>query len=110
MPGTNRHCWQGSTRSRARRTGVEEIEKLPAAERHLRTHEGHLTYLNDTDRKVIDGSIIEQLTFSGSWSSFASVWWTCESAGVTEVVYQPSGPDIERELTAFARMAEIEGG
>jgi len=32
-----------------------------------------------------------------------------ESAGVTEVVYQPAGSDIERELTAFARMAEIGG-
>jgi hypothetical protein len=25
--------------------------------------------------------------------------------GVTEIAYQPAGPDIPRELTAFARMA-----
>jgi 5,10-methylenetetrahydromethanopterin reductase len=30
-----------------------------------------------------------------------------ERAGVTEIVYQPAGPDIERELTAFARMAGL---
>jgi 5,10-methylenetetrahydromethanopterin reductase len=86
-----------------------EIEKVPAAERHLRTHEGHLTYLNDTDRKVVDGSIIEQLTFSGSVEQLRKRLVDVESAGVTEVVYQPSGSDIERELTAFARMAELGG-
>ena len=29
------------------------------------------------------------------------------AAGVTEVAYQPMGPDIVRELTAFARAAEL---
>jgi 5,10-methylenetetrahydromethanopterin reductase len=28
-----------------------------------------------------------------------------ERAGVTEVVYQPAGPDIPRELRAFAAVA-----
>ena len=27
--------------------------------------------------------------------------------GVTEIVYQPAGPDIERELAAFAKMAGL---
>ena len=43
----------------------ELIESVPAAERHLHTHVGHLTVLNDTDRKVINGSLIQQLSFSG---------------------------------------------
>jgi 5,10-methylenetetrahydromethanopterin reductase len=30
-------------------------------------------------------------------------------AGVTEIVYQPSGPDIERELRAFASAAGLTG-
>ncbi len=32
-----------------------------------------------------------------------------EQQGVTEVAYQPAGPDIPRELTAFARMAGLAG-
>ena len=85
----------------------QAIEAVPAAERHLRTHEGHLTYLNDTDRTVIDGSIIEALTFSGSAETLRRRLAEVEGAGVTEVVYQPSGPDIERELMAFAAMARL---
>jgi 5,10-methylenetetrahydromethanopterin reductase len=85
----------------------EEIEKVPARERHLHTHVGHLTYLNDVDRKVINGDIIRQLTFSGPPDELRKRVADFERAGVTEVVYQPSGPDVERELTAFARMAGI---
>jgi 5,10-methylenetetrahydromethanopterin reductase len=29
------------------------------------------------------------------------------NAGVTEVVYQPAGPEPERELRAFAKMAGL---
>ena len=29
------------------------------------------------------------------------------AGGVTEFVYQPAGPDLERELRAFAQMAGI---
>lgn len=85
------------------------IEEVPAAERHLHTHEGHLTYLNDTDRQVITGSIIEALTFSGTVDQLRKRLAEVDGAGVTEVIYQPSGPDIERELTAFATMAELGG-
>ena len=28
-----------------------------------------------------------------------------EAAGITEIVYQPAGPDIERELTAYMEAA-----
>ena len=31
------------------------------------------------------------------------------AAGVTEVVYQPAGPDIERELSAFASATGLTG-
>jgi 5,10-methylenetetrahydromethanopterin reductase len=85
------------------------IEEVPVAERHLHTHVGHLTYLNDTDRKVISGSLIQQLTFSGPVEELRKRLSEVEAAGVTELVYQPSGPDIERELTAFAHMADISG-
>src|SRR4029078_10608111 len=86
----------------------KEIERLPAEDRHLRTHVGHLTYLNDTDRKVINGAIIQALTFSGPVDVLRARLDEVARAGVTEVVYQAAGPDIERELTAFAKMAALE--
>ena len=87
----------------------EAIASVPAEERHLRTHVGHLTYLNDTDRKVIDGTLVRQLTFTGPEDELRRRLGELEAGGVTEVVYQPAGPDIERELRAFARMAEVGG-
>lgn len=84
-----------------------EVERIPREERHLHTHVGHLTYLNDVDRKVIDGTLVEQLTFSGPAEALRGRLDSVAAAGATEVVYQPSGPDIERELTAFAAMAGI---
>lgn len=86
------------------------IESIPAAERHLRTHVGHLTYLNDTDHEVVNGSSIQQLTFSGTQDELRTRLDAVADAGVTELVYQPSGPDVERELRAFARMAGISPG
>jgi 5,10-methylenetetrahydromethanopterin reductase len=87
----------------------EAIGAVPAGERHLRTHEGHLTYLNATDRTVIDGELIQQLTFTGTPDELRKRLADVEAAGATEVVYQPSGDDIERELSAFAEMAELTG-
>jgi 5,10-methylenetetrahydromethanopterin reductase len=88
----------------------KEIEQLPEEDRHLRTHIGHLTYLNDTDRKVVNGAIIQALTFSGPVDALRARLDDVARAGVTEVVYQPAGPDIERELVAFAKMAALEIG
>jgi 5,10-methylenetetrahydromethanopterin reductase len=84
-----------------------EVEQVPARERHLRTHEGHMTYLNDLDRKVMSGELVQQLSFTGAVDDLRGRLAGLDQAGVTEVVYQPSGPDIERELRAFAEMAEL---
>jgi 5,10-methylenetetrahydromethanopterin reductase len=88
----------------------QAIEATPATGRHLRTHVGHLTYVNDTDRKVINGSLIQQLSFSGPADELRKRIDDVASGGTTEVVYQPAGPDLERELVAFARMAGIASG
>lgn len=85
-----------------------EIEKVPAEERHLRTHVGHLTNLNDTDRAVMSGALIQAVTFSGSSEELRARLDEVARAGVTELVYQPAGPDIERELISFATMAGLE--
>ena len=81
------------------------IEAAPSRERHLRTHEGHLTYLNATDRRVVSGELIKAVTFTGEVSALRERIGQLPGHGVTEIAYQPAGPDIPHELTAFARMA-----
>jgi 5,10-methylenetetrahydromethanopterin reductase len=83
------------------------IEAIPAAERHLRTHEGHLTFLNHLDRPVITGKTIEAFTFTGEAPALCARLGQLAARGVTEIAYQPKGPDIERELGAFATMAGL---
>jgi 5,10-methylenetetrahydromethanopterin reductase len=81
------------------------IEAIPERERHLRTHEGHLTYLNALDRPVVSGDLIEKFTFTGQPGVLRERLRDLAARGVTEIAYQPKGPDIPRELTAFAAMA-----
>jgi 5,10-methylenetetrahydromethanopterin reductase len=81
------------------------IEAIPERERHLRTHEGHLTFLNDLDRPVVGARLIEAFTFTGEANALRARLGRLADQGVTELAYQPKGPDIARELSAFAAMA-----
>ncbi len=83
------------------------IEAIPERERHLRAHEGHLTYVNAIDRPVVSGELIRAFTFSGEAAALRERLADLAARGVTEIAYQPKGPDIARELTAFAAMAGI---
>jgi 5,10-methylenetetrahydromethanopterin reductase len=85
------------------------IEAIPEAERHLRTHEGHLTFLNDLDRPVVGGEAIRTFTFTGEAPALRARLDRLTAQGVTEIAYQPKGPDIPRELAAFAAMAGLGG-
>jgi 5,10-methylenetetrahydromethanopterin reductase len=86
------------------------IEAVPLRERHLHTHLGHLTYVNPTDRAVITGEVIRAYTFTGEAAALRARIDQLAERGVTEIAFQPAGPDIPRELTAFARMAGLPAG
>jgi len=83
------------------------IEAVAPRERHLHTHLGHLTYVNPIDRGVITGDVIRAYTFTGEATALRARMDQLASRGVTEIAYQPAGPDIPREMTAFARMAGL---
>jgi 5,10-methylenetetrahydromethanopterin reductase len=85
------------------------IEAIPERERHLRTHEGHLTFLNDLDRPVVRGEIIKTFTFTDEAPALRTRLGQLAERGVTEVAYQPKGADLPRELRAFAAMAGLRG-
>ena len=83
-----------------------ELEKLPADERHLAVHEGHLVEVSALDRPHI-ASGLGALTFSGTQAQLRERIAQLASEGLTELVYQPLGPDIPGELDAFAKMAGL---
>jgi 5,10-methylenetetrahydromethanopterin reductase len=76
----------------------------PVGERHLAVHEGHLVAVTDRDRPLLGvaGKALLDGRFSGSASEIASWLEVIGALGVTEVAYNPTGPDIARELQAFA--------
>jgi 5,10-methylenetetrahydromethanopterin reductase len=82
----------------------------PEEERHLFTFEGHATHLSERDHALlehvgIDGPISNVLMMKvGDPSAMKQALARLAEAGHQEVVYNPSGPDVARELEAFARV------
>jgi 5,10-methylenetetrahydromethanopterin reductase len=80
-------------------------EGLPAASRHLDIHASHLVGLNPLDEGVVTGEAMAALGVAAGAGAWRERLAASEAAGVTEVVFQPAGPDIPRELEAFMAMA-----
>jgi hypothetical protein len=59
------------------------------------------------DRAVVTGEVLGPLGVALDADAWRARLAASEGAGVTEIVYQPAGPDIERELTAFARVTGL---
>jgi 5,10-methylenetetrahydromethanopterin reductase len=84
------------------------IEAVPERDRHLVTHEGHLVELTSTDEAAVlqAADLIPTMSFSGTAEVLRTKVAELETVGVTEIAYQPAGPDIDGEL---ARMATALG-
>ena len=82
------------------RQWVDAIQAIPAAERHLVTHEGHLVRLTAVDEEAVAlaADLLPQFTFSGTATQLRDRVAEYEAGGVTELVYQPAGPDVAVEL------------
>jgi 5,10-methylenetetrahydromethanopterin reductase len=84
------------------RTWREAIETVPQARRHLATHEGHLVEVSDRDRPAVkEGIGLLSRTMTGSATEIRTRVRDLADTGVTEIVYQPAGRDIPRELERF---------
>jgi 5,10-methylenetetrahydromethanopterin reductase len=83
------------------------VEALPARTRHLAIHAGHLVALNDLDRPLVHGQLLRDFGLALTVEEFRSRLARWRDEGMTEIAYQPAGPDIPRELRAFARMAGL---
>ena len=90
------------------REWVDAIQAIPAAERHLVTHEGHLVRLTAVDEEAVAlaADLLPQFTFSGTKAQLRERVAEYAAGGVTELVYQPAGSDVVGEL---ARMMDAVG-
>jgi 5,10-methylenetetrahydromethanopterin reductase len=93
--------------------GAEWRAKLesmrPEGERHLTVHEGHATTVTDLDRILVEaaGDGIVGLGWVAEADAIRAKLAEAEVAGSTEIIFAPSGPDIERELRVFAEVAGL---
>ncbi|WP_208876328.1 hypothetical protein [Streptomyces armeniacus] len=79
----------------------EELEALaPEDERHLLTFEGHVTHLPRRDRRLLEHIDVRRMV--GDAGRVSGQLTRLASSGFQEVVYTPTGPDVPRELRAFA--------
>ena len=89
---------------------LEVIEAAPEATRHLTVHEGHAVESNDADRQIAEESrALWSRGLTGDADEIRRRVDKLEGLGVDELVYQPAGPDIARELTALAAALEVTG-
>jgi 5,10-methylenetetrahydromethanopterin reductase len=91
---------------------LEEIERVPEAERHLAVHEQHCVGLSAADAAAwAEGAhgLLKAVTVSGTRDEVRQRLETLAEQGVTEVVYQPAGPAIRRELESFMAAANTSG-
>jgi len=92
----------------AGRVWLDTINQTPEPDRHLAVHHQHLVGLNQADEAAwAAGSwaAIPATTVTGSAAELSERLAAFAEAGITEVVYQPTGPEIARELEAFMTAA-----
>jgi 5,10-methylenetetrahydromethanopterin reductase len=89
----------------------ESIEAYPDNERHLAIHEGHLVKADSRDEPHVAEliQIASSMALTGTADQIPEKITGFEAVGVTELVYQPAGSDIERELHAFASAVGLAG-
>jgi 5,10-methylenetetrahydromethanopterin reductase len=87
---------------------LDVVNQTPEQERHLAVHDHHLVSLNAADQAAwAAGSwaAIPTTTVTGSAAQLADRLAEYAEQGITEILYQPTGPDIAHELEAFIAAA-----
>jgi len=82
---------------------MRSYSDVPEGHLHLAVHKSHLVGLNERDRPFIDGPRLTELKLALTPEAWADKLRALESAGATEVAYQPAG-DIVTELERFAKI------
>ncbi len=80
------------------------VEQTAPEERHLAVHSQHCVGLNEADQAAWDAGghqMLDDVTVSGTADQVRERLAGLAEHGVTEIVFQPCGPDIRRELEVF---------
>ncbi len=88
----------------------EAVEQVPPERRHLAVHEGHVVMLTERDRAALEAGAatrIPDLTLTGTAHEVRTRIDAFAESGITELAYHAAGPDIPRELRAFADAAGL---
>ncbi len=83
---------------------LDTINQTPPQDRHFAVHDQHLIALNRADAAAwAAGSwkAITHTTLTGSADEIGRRVNEIAAQGITEIIYQPTGPDIAGELAAF---------
>ena len=87
---------------------MDVVERTPADQRHLAVHVGHCVALNEADRAAWDAgghAMLRDVTLSGTPAEIRDGIAELAAHGVTEIVFQPCGPDVAGELERFLAAA-----
>jgi 5,10-methylenetetrahydromethanopterin reductase len=80
---------------------LQVVDERKPDERHIAVHTGHCIHLNEADEAawaVTGGALLPFTTVTGTPDQVKARVDELGERGVTEVVYQPCGPDIRHEL------------
>jgi 5,10-methylenetetrahydromethanopterin reductase len=77
------------------------VDKLPARGKHLSIWRGHCVELNELDSALIPRQAVAAMTVTGTPAAVRGRVDQLK-ASASEIIYQPAGPDIPRELREFA--------
>ncbi len=80
----------------------QAVARLDPRRRHLEVHRGHLIEVTDLERPLVTGTLIAGTTGTGTPGEVRRRLDEIAASGVEGVLYGPMGPDIPRELAAFA--------
>jgi 5,10-methylenetetrahydromethanopterin reductase len=83
---------------------MDAVEQTPEDQRHLAVHSGHCVALSGPDRAAWDAggsAMLREVTLSGTATEVRDKVAGLAEHGVTEIVFQPCGPDTRSELERF---------
>jgi 5,10-methylenetetrahydromethanopterin reductase len=83
---------------------LDTISRTPPQDRHFAVHDQHLVALNRADAAAWSAGswqAIPKTTLTGTAHEIGRRVSDIAAQGITEIIYQPTGPDIVAELEAF---------
>ncbi len=86
---------------------LASVERVEESVRHLSVHRGHTIDITNGHDELVDTSAARELTFTGTRAELRERIVQLDADGATGIIFGTSGHDVERELRAFAEVADL---